>query len=158
MPSKRVLCLGNELLADDALGAVVAGQLRQLALPDTDVVFSEESGLRLLDYLQGPSLLVVVDTLASGQCPPGTVHVITERDISAPAGGSPHYLGLFEVLNLARALALPVPERVVIVTVEALDCLTIGGGLTPALQASVPRVVDTVAAIVRSAEQQPKGT
>jgi len=158
MPTKRVLCLGNELLADDALGAIVAAQLRPLALPDTDVVFSEESGLRLLDYLQGPSLLVVVDSLASGQCPPGTVQVITERDIAAPAGGSPHYLGLFEVLGLARALEFQVPVRVVIVAVEALDCLTIGGGLTPAVKAAVPRVVETVADIVRSAGLAPSTT
>jgi hydrogenase maturation protease len=152
MPSKLVLCLGNELLADDALGAVVAARLQQLAPPGTDVVYSEESGLRLLDHVQGVSLLVVVDSLASGQYPPGTIRMIPESEVSAPAGGSPHYFGLFEVIGLARALGLQVPDRIVLVAVEASDCSTIGGGLTPAVRESIPGVVETVIGLLSTAQ------
>ncbi len=149
MVAKRVLCLGNELLADDALGALVAARLRAAAPPDTEIVFSEESGLRLIDYVQGVSLLVVVDSIASGQYAPGTIRVLSELECKGSAGAAPHYVGLFDVLSLARSLALPVPDRVCVVAVEAADTLTIGGGLSPAVQACIPRVVKQVLDICR---------
>lgn len=149
MPAKRVLCLGNELLADDGLGALVAARLQAVAPPDTEIVFSEENGLRLIDYVQGVSLLVVVDSIASGQFPPGAVRVLSEQECKGSAGAAPHYVGLFDVLALARSLALPVPDRVCVVAVEAADTLTIGGRLTPAVEACIPQVVEQVVDICR---------
>ena len=46
----RILCLGNELLADDAFGLVAAEELRR-RFPQLDVVFTTDSGFHLIDYL-----------------------------------------------------------------------------------------------------------
>src|SRR5208283_5509171 len=46
----RILCLGNELLADDAFGSAVAEELRR-RFPTMDVVFTTDSGFHLLDNL-----------------------------------------------------------------------------------------------------------
>ena len=70
--STRVLCLGNELLADDALGAVVAEQLRELLPGTAEVVFTSAMGFDLLDDVLGASRLLVVDTIETGTRPPGT--------------------------------------------------------------------------------------
>ena len=48
----RILCLGNELLADDAFGLVAAEELRR-RFPQMDVVFTTDSGFHLLDNLIG---------------------------------------------------------------------------------------------------------
>ena len=142
--STRVLCLGNELLADDALGAVVAEQLRQILPGTLEVVFTSAMGFDLLDDVLGASRLLVVDTIETGTKPPGTVHLLREEDVQTVPGESPHYIGLFETLKLGRKLQLDVPKDVIIIAVEPADCLTVGGAMTPAVKEAVPLVVNLV--------------
>ena len=142
--STRVLCLGNELLADDALGAVVAEQLRQILPGTLEVVFTSAMGFDLLDDVLGASRLLVVDTIETGTKPPGTIHLLREEDVQPVPGESPHYIGLFETLKLGRKLQLDVPKDVIIIAVEPADCLTVGGAMTPAVKEAVPLVVNLV--------------
>jgi len=147
-PQVRVLCLGNELLADDALGLVAAEELRR-QFPHLDVVFTTDSGFHLLDYLSDCTLLVVVDSIQTGQVPGGTLLVFPKADMQSPSGPSPHYVGLFETLELGRKLVLPVPEEVIILAVEAVDCLTLGGAMHPAVKSAVGLVAELVGEIVQ---------
>lgn len=144
----RVLCLGNDLLADDAFGALAAEHLRGRLPPSVDVVFSTDAGFALMDHVEGVERLVVVDVMLSGKVPPGTVSVFREEELRGAPGGSPHYVGLFESLSLWRCLALPVPERLAIVVVEAADCLTIGGAMDPAVRAALPAVGERVEELI----------
>lgn len=148
MRAVRVLCLGNELLADDAFGLVVADKLR--TLPGApQVVVSSLSGLALMDEFTNVSCLVIIDSIQTGSNPPGTLHIWQEGELEAPAGPSPHYFGVFETLKLARQLRLPTPEHVIILAVEAADCTTLGGPMHPAVLAAVPKVVDQVREIAQ---------
>jgi hydrogenase maturation protease len=177
----RVLALGNELISDDALGVVAARELcRRLADVSTpssfgpppdpaatawafehprvgpiEVVETALTGMYLLDAVLGASRLVVVDTLVSGTFEPGTVLVLQEGDLVGAPGGSPHYIGLFETLELARALGLDVPAQVVIVAVEAGDYTTVGGAMTAPVEAAVPAVVERVMALVEGGPAVP---
>ena len=171
----RVLCLGNDLIADDALGIVAARELcRRLAVVGTpreagpafdsaatvlafdhpqagtvEVVETALTGMYLLEAVVGASRLIVVDTVVTGSTAPGTVAVLGEGDFDGcAAGGSPHYIGLFEALDLARGLGLDAPGEVVIVAVEAGDFFTVGGGMTAAVGAAVPVVVAHVLALL----------
>jgi hydrogenase maturation protease len=139
----RVLCLGNDLMADDAVGPSVARRLRSLGLPGLDVVESPESGLRLLDYLEIPQL-IVVDAVSSGGAPPGTVYILDPQQLPSAQGVSPHYAGLQEALLLGRALGMAVAEQVTVLAVETADCLTVGGPMSPAVERAVSRVVDLI--------------
>lgn len=147
-PGLRILCLGNELLADDAFGQCVAEELRR-RFPHMDVVFTTDSGFHLIDYLSEISRLIVVDTILTGAVPPGTLHVLSTSDIKSLPGPSPHYVGLFETLQLARELLLNVPNDVVILAVEAADCLTLGGTMHPAVKSAVGLVAELVAEIAQ---------
>lgn len=152
MPSLiRVLCLGNELLADDAFGLVVAEELRG-RFPQMDVVFTSDSGFHLLDYLTDIDLLVVVDSIQTGNVPPGTLYVLRSSDMKSVYGPSPHYVGLLETLQLAKELLLNVPKDVFILAVEAADCLTLGGAMHDAVKSTVRLVADLVAEIAPNRE------
>ena len=144
----RILCLGNELLADDACGHVAAGRLREL-FPQLDVVFTPDSGFHLIDYLSGIQLLIVIDTIQTGAVPPGTLYVMRGSDIKSPSGPSPHYVGLFETLQLAKKLLHNVPQEVFILAVEAADCLTLGGEMHAAVKSAVELVAELVQQIVQ---------
>lgn len=146
----RILCLGNDLLADDALGIVAADLLRTRLGDDCEVVATTETGFRLLDYLLHARRMIVVDTVMTGQAPPGTVYIVEEDDLRDTPGGSPHYVGLFEALAAGRMLQQPVPDEMVIVVVEGGDCRTVGGDMGAAVQDALPRVVDLIERIVQS--------
>jgi len=145
---KRVLCLGNDLLADDALGPLVARRLRQLALPNVEVVETAETGFYLLESLLNCSSLLVVDTIVSGNFPPGTVRLLREEDVATIPGTSPHYVGLFEALAVGRALQLSVPETLTLLVVEAGDCLTVGGEMHPEVEKAIASVAEMVCTLV----------
>jgi hydrogenase maturation protease len=140
----RVLCLGNELLGDDALGCVVADRLRQFASPGVDICCTPESGLHLLDRALGVRRLVVIDTVQTGNAPPGTIYQFRDTELPRVHGASPHYMGLCDALALARKLGLPVAEEVTILAVEALDCLTLGAAMSPEVSSTVPGLVNMV--------------
>lgn len=140
-PAWRVLCLGNDLLADDGFGPAVAQTLRNTPV---EVVVATAAGWALLDYLSGVPNLLVVDTIATGRAAPGTVLLLEEEDLLRASGASPHGLGLLETLALARALRLPVPGKIVWIAVEAADCSTVGGAMHPAVRAAVPAVAERI--------------
>ncbi len=150
MPSPiRILCLGNELLSDDAFGLVVAEELRR-RFPQMDVVFTTDSGFHLIDYLAEIELLVVVDSIQTGSVRPGTLYVLRSSDIKSTYGPSPHYVGLLETLELARELLLTVPKDVIILAVEAADCLTLGGKMHDGVKSAVQMAADLVAEITHN--------
>jgi hydrogenase maturation protease len=140
----RLLGLGNELLADDAFGILVAREVERLIPRQIEVVCSSAAGLNLMDDLLGTSRLVVVDTIITGAARPGAIHVFSADQPAAP-GIAPHFLGLFEVLALGRQLHLDVPEEAMVVAVEASDCTTIGGVMHPDVRAAITEVVNLVA-------------
>jgi Ni,Fe-hydrogenase maturation factor len=175
----RVLGLGNEILADDALGILAARELAKLFPPaEVEVIESSQSGLHLLDYVTGVDRLLVIDTVETGRAAPGEILVVREEDVrsapgeilvvreedvrSAPGeilvvreedvrsapGTAAHGTGLFDALALARQLGFPVPEDVVILAVEAADCLTLGGPMHPAVAAALPQVVERAQALI----------
>lgn len=141
----RLLGLGNEILADDAFGIRVAQEAAwRLPAGEVEVVFCSASGFHLLDYLLDVRRLVVVDTVVTGSAEPGTIYVVREGEIDTAPAGAAHGAGLFDALALARRLGLPAAEDVVIIAVEAADCLTLGGPMHPAVEAAIPRVLEIV--------------
>ena len=148
----RVLCLGNELLGDDALGCVVADQLRPFASAEVDILSTPESGFHLLDYVVGLRRLIVVDTVQTGTAPPGTIYQFRDCELALVPGGSPHYVGLCEALALARTLGLPVAEEVIILVVEAVDCLTLGAEMSSQVCSTIPTLVSMVRDMMPAAQ------
>jgi hydrogenase maturation protease len=133
-----VLCLGNPLRRDDAVALHVADGLEADPPPGAAVLRSGRAGLYLLDEMEGFDRVVVVDAVRTGLHPPGTVHALPVEDLRAPAGPSPHALGLPSALDLARRAGAAVPSRVLLVLVEVEVMDEVGVGLGPAVAAAVP--------------------
>jgi Ni,Fe-hydrogenase maturation factor len=67
-----------------------------------------------------------------------------EDEVDYAPGCAPHYVGIFETLAAAREMQLDAPRQVSLVLVEAQDCLSIGGGITPEVGQALPEVVEAV--------------
>jgi len=147
-PKTLVLGLGNDLLADDAVGIVAAQRLGPLLRGRADVVASPLHGLALLDLFIGYDRAVVIDAIQTGRCRPGTIMEIDPKELRSAPAPSPHFAGLPEMLALSRRLGVHFPNAVRIVAVEVADLLTIGAGMTPAVRHVLPELCRYVCRII----------
>ena len=105
-------------------------------------------GLALLDFLTGYDAAVIVDSIQTGQAPPGFIHELDAASLKQLTGGTPHFLGVGETLALGRQLNMPMPGQVRIFAIEVEDPFTLGTQLTPGLQTALPGIVERIAAAV----------
>ena len=152
--SRRVLvvCIGNELVADDGVGWAVYQELRRLELPQgVRLVFLGLGGIDLLEELDGEELLLVVDGVQLG-APPGTVHRLCWEDLpQAPARPvSGHGIGVREAITIGRRLyPQRVPGKTVLIGIEGRCFDRLGQGLSPEVARVVPEVVGIVAGLAK---------
>ena len=111
-----VVCIGNELIADDAVGFEI---YRRLAGCRARLEFCGVGGIDLLPLLQGETDLIVADAVELG-APPGHLHVLPWDCLPATATAiSAHGLGLRETIEIGRILYPDaMPERITLVGVE----------------------------------------
>jgi hydrogenase maturation protease len=139
-----VIGVGNTIRGDDAAG-LVAVELLEGCLPEgVRVVACEQEPSRLLDAWQGAWAAILLDAVSSGG-EPGTLHRFDASAEPVPAHtfrSSTHAFGVGDAIELARALGR-LPDRVVVYGVEGVEFQP-GAGLTPAVDAALPDVVEAV--------------
>jgi hydrogenase maturation protease len=133
-----VLGLGNDLLADDAIGHLAVQELAPRLAGRADVQATALHGLALIDLLAGYDGAVVLDAAVTGAHPVGHVHEIDPATLAPVESPSPHFAGFPEMLRLAERLELHFPRRLRILAVEVRDPWTVGGTMTPAVAAALP--------------------
>lgn len=147
-PRALVVCIGNELVADDAAGVLVHARLMQEQLPSSVTLLCLGlGGIRLLDDLDGQDLLVLCDAVRFG-APVGTVHPIEwlDRPYTPAPAVSAHGIGFEEVLAITRALfPEKLPRRALMVGIEGA-CFDVVGPPTPAVLEAVERAAAVVLA------------
>lgn len=152
-PRLLVLGLGNDILGDDAVGLLAARQLRALGLAGVSVEESGGAGLDLLDFLEGYDRALLLDSIATGRHPAGTLLEFSAADFRKVVAPSPHYAGIPEMLRLAEALGIPFPAEIRILACEVADPYRIREGLSPELTRALPTYVSRAQAIVAAWQQ-----
>lgn len=146
-----VLGLGNDLLADDAIGLRVSRAIQARLSPGDPVTVRESAqmGFALLDDLAGFDEALLVDAIQTGQQAPGHVHVLDAESLRTLPVVSPHFAGVGEMLTLGRCLDLFMPERVRVLAIEVADPYTFSTEMTDVLEACFGRVVEKVWEVLR---------
>ena len=157
MPGVLVACVGNIFLSDDGFGVEVAAALSRAPMPDAVKVvdFGIRSVHLVYELLEGYDVLVVVDTVAHQEGPPGTLYVIEPeipaRDETADPLPEvmldPHDLTPGGVMSKVSTLGGAV-DRILVVGCQP-EVLDDGIGLSPAVQAAVQPAADLVRDVVR---------
>jgi hydrogenase maturation protease len=139
-----VVGLGNPILGDDGAGWRVANEVKA-RLDDPggtiEVDCASLGGLSLMERMLGYQRVILVDTIASGATPDGTVSVYALSDLPDPKTGhtaSAHDASLMTALKAAELMGAAVPARVDIVAIEARSCYDFSEVLSPAIAAAVP--------------------
>ncbi len=142
-----VLGLGSPLLGDDGAGLALLEELTAEPDPGVEYVDGGTQGLALLGRIAGRRALLIVDAVKTG-APPGTVHVLRDRDAMKHSGWSrtAHETNAGELLAAATLLGLA-PDDVSIVGVEP-ERLEIGMGLSGAVQHALPEAVERARSVI----------
>ena len=145
-----VLGIGNVLLQDEGLGVHALAELQRRFTFDEGVELLDggTAGVELMRYLDGREHVVVIDAIAAGH-PPGSVFRVEGEDVPRTFHQriSPHQIGLSDVLATAL-ITDALPAEIVMFGVEPHTMKT-GLALTPVVEASLDKLVDTVVGELR---------
>lgn len=144
-----VLGLGNPLVSDDSVGLRVVARLKTLLADRPEVTVDEDhwGGLRLMEHMVGFERAIVIDAICTG-APAGTIHRLGTGDLATQRSASAHDVNLPTALAFGRqsGASLPADDQILLVGIEAVDILTFGDQLTPAVEQALPRAVEVVLA------------
>lgn len=147
MATALIVCIGNDLVADDGAGrAVYAGLAAVPLAADTRLVSLGLGGIDLLEVIAGEDLLVVVDAVQLGAAP-GFVHVLDWEAIPAlgPQPVSGHGIGIREAIEVGRRLCPEkIPRHIYLIGIEGKCFDQLGQSMSPEVASAVPRAVDQV--------------
>ena len=142
-----ILCLGNERVSDDGIGAEIGRVLQLLSLPrGFQVKLVSRLRLDLLDDLVGVNHLVIVDAL-NGNAEPGTCTVVdvTEHSPAVVSSGCCHSGEVCDLIQLAREVACDGSEFLVTIAgVERGNEDVYGAGFSGPVLDARRRLVDLV--------------
>ena len=136
-----VLALGNDILGDDAVGFHAARSLRAEFAEGVDVVETGEAGLALLDHLEGYDRAIILDAIATGKCPAGSVLTWAREDFKDIVSPSPHFSGLPELIHLAERVGMHFPKDIRVLAMEVDNPTVFRESLTPEAQKALPDLV-----------------
>jgi hydrogenase maturation protease len=148
-PRAFVVGLGQVAAGDDGVGPAVLEGLRQRGVPAGVELVRLSDPLGLVPLLEGGGRVVLVDAVLAP--PAGAVIEIEPAELSpeAPLPASSHGLGAMQAFGLARALSPlgAAPDlHIVAVTIDRPDRYR--AGLSPDVEAAVPRAVERVLALL----------
>lgn len=139
-----VIGIGNEFGGDDAVGLVVARQLKQIVPRHVTVLEHNGDGAALMELWKGADVVILIDAASSG-ARPGAAHCFDATAAPLPAKmfrHSSHAFGVPEAIEMSRALN-QLPPRLIVLAIEGLN-FAAGAALTPEVQRSIASVIERV--------------
>lgn len=155
MAALVIIGIGQSMRGDDAAG-ILAVQLwrdTEPALaehPDLHIGIAETPGIGLLDLIAGAQAAILVDAVKSDH-PPGTFHILTEKDIASlySGAGLGHGWGVAETLELGRSLGREdLPQTIHIIGIEGAK-FELGSGISQEVKASFPLILEEITRLVQ---------
>ena len=147
-----IVGVGNPYRGDDAVGLLVARQLRAACPPGVRVVETPGEAAELLDVWEGADLVVLIDAVRA-DAPPGTIYRFEVGVDPMPpvfARRSSHTLGVGEAIALAGALDR-LPSRLVVYGIAG-QRFGLGESVSPSVQSVLAEVASrALAETVRGA-------
>ena len=146
-----VVCLGNEIIADDAVGYEVYRRLADAAPAGARLAYGGVEGIRVLDLLDGSiRVLLIVDAVQTG-APVGTVLALPWEEVPAAGRGavSAHNIGIREAIQMGTALYPErMPEKIHLIGIEGRCFDQPRPAMTPAVAEAIDSAVGIVIKLI----------
>jgi len=138
--SVLIIGIGNEYRSDDAVGLIVARNLRKQGVQGLRILETSGDGAELAELWKAAQTVILIDAVQSGGRP-GTIHCFAAHRQPIPAEfcrRSTHAFGVAEAIELERTIN-EMPRSLTVYGIEIENYRT-GVGLSP----DVSRAADVV--------------
>lgn len=147
MKKIKILGIGNPLFGDDGAGIFVARKIKSSIgfyfLFDIEEV--EYGGLRLIDFLHGYLIGIIIDTIHTGKFPPGYIHKMSNDDLESTAHLlSFHDINLKTVVSFAKEMGISLPEQFLIYAIEIKPTYEFSEKLSDPIEKAVDKCAEKV--------------
>ena len=149
MQEIKVIGLGNPFMGDDAVGLVIARQLRAYTQTSISILEGELAGLNLLHDMEGTHTLILIDAVHSHSKAGSIFRFTIPEDLEkigklawSSSTSSTHSIGLAEALTLAHTLQV-LPAHVILYGIE-LGNIQKGQALSPDVFQGMKKVISKI--------------
>ena len=132
--------VGNEFGTDDALGVLVAREMRRRFPSGLTVIEASGEGASLMDAWKGADEVIIVDAISGAE--PGEIHRIDASTRDVPKGlslFSSHAFGVANAIEMARELH-QLPPVTILYGIEG-ETFDPGVGLSDSVLKSLPKLL-----------------
>jgi hydrogenase maturation protease len=142
--------IGQSLRGDDGAGPASVQYWekhysKKFTGPPIQVVYADTPGLAILDFLVDADIAVFADSIQSGKSP-GTITILDPVPVvhaTTSSAKSAHGIGLLETLAIAHHSGQPLPSRLILVGIEAVQ-FEMGKGIDPSVQTAIPKAAKAI--------------
>lgn len=141
-----IVCIGNDLVADDGVGPAVHEELSRRRLgAGVKLRLLGLGGMNMIGEFDGEMLLIVVDAVQFGS-EPGTIHVLRWEQLPVSSSQvSCHGIGIREAVEVSQKLyPHKTPIEVYLVGVEGKCFDRLGAGLSEEVAPCIPAAAESV--------------
>ncbi len=151
-----VLALGNDLMGDDSMGLAAARPLLEEFGEDISIVAAPVAGFTLIDFLEGFTHILILDSVVSGKYPAGTVVEFSREDFQALHASSLNFVGIPEAISISDRINGQ-GERVVRILAAEIEAVPKRrNGLSPVIENTLPvfirKAIDIIKEWIREEE------
>jgi hydrogenase maturation protease len=110
-----------------------------------------------MERLIGYDQVILVDAIVTGKYPIGDVRCFNLDEIPNRALGhlsSGHDTTLQTALQVGETIGARLPEKIIVVAVEARDVFDFSEELTPAVSAAIPQAVNIILRMIRQSKEE----
>ncbi|HEY3251621.1 MAG TPA: hydrogenase maturation protease [Ignavibacteria bacterium] len=143
-----ILALGNDIMGDDAAGLIAARELKKEFGSDIDIFEVSSAGFSLMDILEGYRKVLVLDTIPASSRAEISIKELSKEDLLKQHILSPHYVGIPELMELAKKLNIKFPDEVRVLVIGIHDGSIIREGLSDDIKDKIPLLVEKASRII----------
>lgn len=157
MKPNLLVCLGNPVMGDDAIGWRLYEHLRldPGLPPDWDILFAGTDLLALAGSMEDRRCVVLADAMGCDS-EPGTVDVIDLQSLDAATTSGAHQMSAIEALRLIQITSAGVQGVRFLLFAVAVDSVRFGQDLSPPLAARFPTIAAALTRLTQQISQSPK--
>lgn len=141
-----ILGIGNPILGDDAIGILVANELKKrIARSDVEVEATSAISHYLWDIVSGYDKLIIIDSIITGKDKAGSIYRLKPEElVKEYLPATSHQLGIIDTLKRGKKLGFSIPDEIVVYAIEVKDNTTFSEICTPEVEKAIPCAVKKI--------------